>query len=258
MTGAGGATYREWVAGSTLVHGDPMRSPPGVGGCGSEVFVPHMEPPYVVSHQFVMDERRPAEPADLFAAAKRAYEKAAGAPANIIEVSSAGEDPGRRLSAMWLREGGVPVECVYQAAKVFQHSGKHPEWEQERPGVAKRKARSLSYREWLRGVEIGGVLLGTETGSAAYDWLYARAAWGEANRALTTDVMERAAAFHDVFHPAGSLNACQARTMAMIAGMEARDVLETALESPAAWMAAVTGAARSCAGGWTARRRGRG
>jgi hypothetical protein len=100
-----------------------------------------------------------------------------------LEVSTASKVPlGKDLSAFNLKitlpDGSVTsVESAYQAAKVWDRGGPHPEWANLPPAQAKRAANNLM-RTWphplgrFRGFEYNGVSWPADNTSAFYDSLY--------------------------------------------------------------------------------------
>ena len=150
----------------------------------------------------------------------------AGAPADlrVLEISSRSDEPlGRSLSAMRLRaadtddDRSLPVESVYQAAKCYGESG--PD---ERPlpnGFdAKRRDRERRGSGPLTGFRHGGTFWPAASGSAFYDRLWIKAAGTAA--ANPTRNLHDYAAFSDQFHRPGQSVACQARTAAMLVGLD--------------------------------------
>ena len=148
----------------------------------------------------------------------------AGPPANmrILEISSRSDEPlGRALSAMNLRAAGsdgnrrLPVESVYQAAKCYGHNG--PD-EQPIPNGfdAKRRDKERRNAGSLRGFQHEGTFWPAASGSAFYDreWIKAAAAAG------ATRELARYDAYSDQFHRPGAAVACQARSAAMLAGLD--------------------------------------
>ena len=148
----------------------------------------------------------------------------AGPPANmrILEISSRSDEPlGRALSAMNLRAAGsdgnrrLPVESVYQAAKCYGHDG--PD-EQPIPNGfdAKRRDKERRNAGSLRGFQHEGTFWPAASGSAFYDreWIKAATAAG------ATRELARYDAYSDQFHRPGAAVACQARSAAMLAGLD--------------------------------------
>ena len=148
----------------------------------------------------------------------------AGPPANmrVLEISSRSDDPlGRALSAMNLRAAGsdgdrrLPVESIYQAAKCYGHGGP------DEPPVpngfdAKRRDRERRNAGSLRGFQHDGTFWPAASGSAFYDreWIKAAAAAG------ATRELARYDAYTDQFHRPGAAVACQARSAAMLVGLD--------------------------------------
>ena len=164
-------------------------------------FTPLERPPFVTEH------RHPAGPP---------------AGLRVLELSSRSEEPlGQRLSAMHLRaagpdgDRGLPVESVYQAAKCYGAGG--PDEQPLRNGFdAKRHDRERRTAGPLRGFHHRGTFWPAASGSAFYDRLWIQAALGTgASRELG-----RFDAYTDQFHRPGQAVACQARSAAMLVGLD--------------------------------------
>ena len=193
-TGAGLAAPNPREAARRAEDSTPMTRP-------TTWFTPLEHPPFVAEHH---------DPA--------------GAPAGlrVLEISSRSDEPlGRRLSAMHLRapgpdgDRGLPVESVYQAAKCYGDGG--PDDQPIPNGYdAKRHDRERRGAGPLRGFHHQGTFWPAASGSAFYDrlWIQAAAAAG-AGRELG-----RFDAYTDQFHRPGQALACQARSAAMLVGLD--------------------------------------
>ena len=193
-TGAGLAPPNPREAARRAEDSTPMAGP-------TTWFTPLEQPPFVAEHH---------DPA--------------GAPAGlrVLEISSRSDEPlGRRLSAMHLHaagpdgDRGLPVESVYQAAKCYGDGG--PDDQPIPNGYdAKRHDRERRGAGPLRGFHHQGTFWPAASGSAFYDrlWIQAAAAAG-AGRELG-----RFDAYTDQFHRPGQALACQARSAAMLVGLD--------------------------------------
>ena len=164
----------------------------------------------------------------------------AGAPTNlrVLEISSrSGQMFGRALSAMNLRAPGpdgdrnVTVESVYQAAKCYGAGGPA-----ERPSPngyeAKRVDRERRAGGPLRGFEHEGTFWPAASGSSFYDRLWIRATLSQHGDRLGD--LKSHDAYSDQFHRPGRAVACQARSAAMLVGLDRARQLERVHE-PAEW-----------------------
>ena len=148
----------------------------------------------------------------------------AGPPANmrILEISSRSDEPlGRALSAMNLRAADndgnrrLPVESVYQAAKCYGNGS--PDEQPAANGFdAKRRDKERRSAGSLRGFQHDGTFWPAASGSAFYDreWIKAATAAG------ATRELARYDAYTDQFHRPGAAVACQARSAAMLVGLD--------------------------------------
>ena len=162
----------------------------------------------------------------------------AGAPAGlrVLEISSRSDEPlGRRLSAMHLRaagpdgDRGLPVESIYQAAKCYGDGG--PDDQPITNGYdAKRHDRERRSAGPLRGFHHQGTFWPAASGSAFYDRLWIQAAAG----ASATRAVQGYDAYSDQFHRPGQSVACQARSAAMLAGLDRARQLGT-VHDPEKW-----------------------
>ena len=139
-----------------------------------------------------------------------------------LEISSRSDEPlGRALSAMNLRAAGsdgdrrLPVESVYQAAKCYGHGG--PDEQPVPNGFdAKRRDKERRNAGSLRGFQHEGTFWPAASGSAFYDreWIEAATAAGATRKLARYD------AYTDQFHRPGAAVACQARSAAMLVGLD--------------------------------------
>lgn len=141
---------------------------------------------------------------------------------NILEISSKSTQPGGvELSAFNLKifvpsiGKAVPVECAYQAGKVFRNGGPYPDLLEAGPRDAKRDERLKTSGE-LVGFRFEGKDFPLTPATFFYNYLYIRALMD--NPELASIVLEHDA-FTDIeFNPNRSL-ACQARAAAIYAGL---------------------------------------
>ena len=141
---------------------------------------------------------------------------------NILEISSKSTQPGGvELSAFNLKifvpslGKAVPVECAYQAGKVFRNGGPYLDLLEATPRDAKRDERLKTTGE-LVGFRFEGQDFPLTPATFFYNYLYIRALMG--NPELARTVLEHDA-FTDIeFNPGKSL-ACQARAAAIYAGL---------------------------------------
>lgn len=136
----------------------------------------------------------------------------------IAEISSKSLDPETvKLSAFRLPKfvpslnRSVPLECVFQAGKVFSGGGPYTDLLEAKPAAAKKDER-LRTSGRLIAFEFEGVRYPLEPKTIFYDWLYLNACLENpdvSNYILDYD------AFTDIeFNPEKSLN-CQARSCAL-------------------------------------------
>ena len=157
----------------------------------------------------------------------------------ILEVSSRSPDSlGRQLSAMNLRAADDPqrrpVEAVYQAAKIYGAGG--PATPARSGYEAKRIDRERRRHGPLAGFEHAGRRWPLDTGTAFYDWLWARSALAAYGPKIIERLQEYDG-FTDQFHRPGA-RACQAKTAAIVAGMGERT--RRAAADPDAWLRELT------------------
>ena len=155
----------------------------------------------------------------------------------LLEVSSrSGEKLGRHLSAFHLkvqsRIGEIPLESAFQGSKVFERGGPFTDLYSADARTAKRDPR-LRESGGIVGFEFDGMRFPTEPRTAFYDWLYINAIYP--HREWLTRLY-RYAGFTDIeFNPERSVN-CQARSCALFVSLMKKDLLESAIESPQAFI----------------------
>ena len=153
---------------------------------------------------------------------------------NTLEVSTKSKKAiGCALSAFNLKyfsqqtQTEYPVECIYQASKVFGDNGPFKDLLKVSPASAKKDER-LSSHGRLTHFMSNGVVWQTEPLTAFYDWIYINALWANqslADKAVLYD------AFTDIeFNPKRSMN-CQAYSAALYTALFQRGLLQKALTS---------------------------
>jgi len=158
--------------------------------------------------------------------------------APLLEVSTKSEEKlGQRLSAFNLKVqlneiGSIPLESAYQGSKVFERGGPFRDLYLAESRDAKRDARLRESGE-LVGFRFEGADFPIFPKTAFYDWLYIRALYPHREFLLR---LREYAGFTDIeFNPEKSLN-CQARSCATFVSLHTKDLLETALKSPEAFI----------------------
>lgn len=152
---------------------------------------------------------------------------------NTLEVSSKStERIGNLLSAFnlvyRLKNGDYcPLECVFQAGKVFEDMTQFVDIMEKTPREAKHDTRLREHGGIIQ-FKLGDDVFSTEPKTYFYDWIYCNAL--HQNTGLTNELL-RYGAFTDIaFNPQKSLN-CQARSAAKYVGLTQAGLLETALRS---------------------------
>jgi hypothetical protein len=155
----------------------------------------------------------------------------------LLEVSSkSAEKLGRHLSAFHLkvesRIGEIPLESAFQGSKVFERGGPFTDLYAADAREAKRDSR-LRESGRIVAFEFDGVRFPTEPRTAFYDWLYINAIYPHRE---WLQRLHRYAAFSDIeFNPERSVN-CQARSCALFVSLQTKGLLESAVESPQAFI----------------------
>lgn len=139
-----------------------------------------------------------------------------------LEISSKSENElGVQLSAFNLMkkipsaDKTVPLECVFQAGKVFSGGGPYTDLLEVSPKDAKRDDRLRSSGRII-GFRFDGIDYPSEPKMAFYDWMYYLAL--KENMQLFTEILSFDAFTDIAFNPAKSLN-CQAQSAARIVGI---------------------------------------
>lgn len=165
----------------------------------------------------------------------------------LLEISSKSESClGVELSAFnlqWRSPAGIvaSVESHFQASKVFAGGGPFVDLLAMSSREAKRDPR-LRGSGALTGFVLAGTVWPLMPSTACYDWLYLSALMQFpilASQLLEFD------GFTDIeFNPERSLN-CQAASAALYVALARRDLLETAMASPAAFLGILKGCKES-------------
>jgi hypothetical protein len=141
-----------------------------------------------------------------------------------LEISGSSElELGRRLSAFSLtldlpELGRVPLECVFQAGKVFEGGGPFTELLKVKPAQAKRDPRLRELGDLTHFV-LGERVVPRTPLTLFYDWLYLRAL--DATEPWLLEGLSQHDGFTDIhFNPERSLN-CQASTAALYLSLRA-------------------------------------
>ena len=159
----------------------------------------------------------------------------------LLEISSkSAEKLGRHLSAFHLKVqsglGEIPLESAFQGSKVFERGGPYTDLYTADVRAAKRDPR-LRESGQIVAFEFDGVQFPVEPRTAFYDWLYINAIYP--HREWLTR-LHRYAGFTDIeFNPERSVN-CQARSCALFVSLMTKGLLDSAVESPQAFIATLT------------------
>ncbi len=159
--------------------------------------------------------------------------------AHILEVSRASEtDLGEALSAFNLsipipgKGSPRPVECVFQAAKVFDRGGPYTDLIDARPIEAKMDPRLKESGHVISFSHLGE-RWPTVPLTAFYDWIYLSALHRQP--ALAQKLSTYTAFTDIVFNPQKSIN-CQAAAVALYLSLVNRGLAEQALASRDAFL----------------------
>jgi hypothetical protein len=161
--------------------------------------------------------------------------------APVLEISTKSDVlAGQRLSAFYLKVqsviGEIPLECAYQGSKVFERGGPYTDLYEVDARTAKRDPRLQDSGRLVR-FEFDGHTFQLQPMTAFYDWLYLTAVYehrdwlkdrltGRVNYAGFTDIE---------FNPSRSVN-CQARSCALFVALMQKDLLDSAVKSPEAFI----------------------
>lgn len=137
---------------------------------------------------------------------------------NALEVSTKSEEElGRMLSAFNLRINGIPLECVFQSAKVYQYGGPYKDLLNVSPKDAKRDERHKSSGKLIY-FEYEGKRFPLEPKTFFYDFIYIKAVKECIPLEEVKDIVQYSH-FSDIeFNPKKSIN-CQAKSVAIIKAM---------------------------------------
>jgi hypothetical protein len=162
----------------------------------------------------------------------------------VLEISSKSPDRlGVLLSAFNLpikigsRQRETPLECAFQASKVFTDGGPYEDILQMDARDAKRDPRLKSSGN-LTGFRFEGADWPLEPQTAFYDWIYMRALRCQPDLTSQVKVFD---AFTDIeFNPAKSIN-CQAYSAALFLSLSKRNQMDQALSSWSAFLEILRG-----------------
>lgn len=145
----------------------------------------------------------------------------------VLEISSKSMQGGEQVSAFFLPKfvpslgRSVPLECVFQASKVFGDKGPFTDLLEKTPREAKRDERLKSSGP-LTGFRFEGVDYPAQPTTAFYDWLYISALLENPEQAAFLMQFD---AFTDIeFNPNKSLN-CQANAAARFVSLNRQGLL---------------------------------
>lgn len=162
----------------------------------------------------------------------------------LLEISSKSTEAiGTQLSAFHLRVaceiGDVPLECVFQAGKVFERGGPYLDLLEVSPREAKRDDRLRTSGPLVR-FERDGRSFPLEPKTLFYDWLYLSAV-GRSSSLLGQ--IASYVGFTDIeFNPKKSIN-CQAASAARCVALIRTGRLDRALADPDSFATEVWGGA---------------
>ncbi|MEZ5985644.1 MAG: hypothetical protein R3B94_06810 [Hyphomonas sp.] len=159
--------------------------------------------------------------------------------ARILEASRMSDHPlGRQLSAFNLtlrlpdKNIEVPLECAFQASKVFERGGPFIDLMEVTPADAKRDER-LRESGRLTGFRFLDVEWPNEPVTAFYDWIYINALHQKPELAKAASQYD---IFTDIaFNPDKSIN-CQAGALALYVALVRTGELESSISSREAFL----------------------
>lgn len=132
-----------------------------------------------------------------------------------LEVSSFSEvELGRKLSAFNIPYRGKCLECVYQAAKVFEKGGPYKEWLEMSPRDVKKDPRKKASGKVIH-YEFDNQIWSLEPRTAFYDYIYIDAVRNLLSESDLKEILKYQYFTDVALDPEVSTN-CQARSMALI------------------------------------------
>ena len=152
----------------------------------------------------------------------------------VLEISTKSPVPlGVALSAFNLAfrtpDGArfLPVEVIFQSAKVFANGGPYLDIRDKKPIEAKQDSRLKESGKLVR-FDSGGVSWGLEPKTAFYDWVYLNVLLRQSE---LVEQVSKYDGFTDIeFNPSKSIN-CQAYSAALFVALTRRQLLDKALKS---------------------------
>ncbi len=151
----------------------------------------------------------------------------------ILEVSSASnEDLGIRLSAFHLLKEvsslnkKIPVECLFQGGKIYEHGGPYLDLYEATPSQAKRDPRKNESGRVI-GFTFEGKTFPTEPRTLFYDYLYLSAL--KENSDLSEQLLNYDG-FTDIFFDPNKAFNCQAQTCARYVSLVRQNKLDEYLK----------------------------
>jgi len=161
----------------------------------------------------------------------------------LLEISTKSDEKlGQHLSAFHLevhsdRLGKILLECAFQGSKVFERGGPFTDLYSVDVRLAKKDPR-LQNSGRLVGFKFENLSFPLEPKTVFYDWLYANAIFPHRTWLRR---LRRFAGFTDIeFNPERSIN-CQARSCALFVALMSKNLLESAVESPGAFIRLISG-----------------
>ena len=151
----------------------------------------------------------------------------------ILEISTASDsDLGKKLSAFNMMKHvpslnrSIPLECVFQGGKVYEHGGPYLDMYDMDPGKANKGERKNSSGKVI-GFEFEGKRFPTEPAMFFYDYLYLNEL--NENREMADQLLEYDGFTDIFFNPEKSIN-CQAISCAKYVSLVKAGKLEEYLD----------------------------
>lgn len=133
----------------------------------------------------------------------------------FLEVSSYSDNAlGKSLSAFRIPYRGSCLECIFQAAKVFEKGGPYEDWTYMKPLEVKKDPRKFNSGKVIKYI-LDGEIWPTVPKTAFYDYIYIEAAKQILTKENLQDILKYRYFTDVALDPEVSTN-CQARSMALI------------------------------------------